>query len=141
MSVKVDQLMSKAPVTSEPHKSIEHVRKKMRHNRIGLVPIVDGDGQPVGVVSASDLIPDRNESSPVKSIMTEKVYTVPQYADVSVAAHLMRKHHIHHVLVTHEQKVTGVLSSFDLLELVEEKRWVAKNAPTTSKRKGNPRAV
>jgi signal-transduction protein with cAMP-binding, CBS, and nucleotidyltransferase domain len=48
----------------------------------------------------------------------------------------MRNHGIHRVVVTHEQKVVGVLSSFDLLTLVEDRRWVAKNPPTESQRKG-----
>ena len=72
--------------------------------------------------------------------MTEKVYTVPKYDDVSTAARVMRNHHIHRVVVTHEQAVVGVLSSFDLLKLVEGHRFVAKNAPTPSKRKGSKRA-
>ncbi len=65
--------------------------------------------------------------------MTQKVYTVPQYADPSLAARIMRKHKIHHVVVTHEKKVVGIISSFDLLKLVEEHRFVMKNAPDTPK--------
>ncbi len=38
----------------------------------------------------------------------------------------MRKHKIHHVVVTHEQEVVGIISSFDLLELVENRRFEAK---------------
>ena len=72
--------------------------------------------------------------------MTEKIYAVPQYDDVSIAARVMRNHKIHHVVVTHEQKVVGMLSAFDLLKLVEGHRYVAKNAPTQSKRKGSKRA-
>ena len=72
--------------------------------------------------------------------MTEKVYTVPQYDDVSTAARVMRNHRIHRVVVTHEKKVVGILSAFDLLKLVEEHRYVAKNAPTKSKRRGSKRA-
>jgi signal-transduction protein with cAMP-binding, CBS, and nucleotidyltransferase domain len=71
--------------------------------------------------------------------MTEKVYTVPRYDDVSSAARVMRNHKIHHVVVTHEQQVVGILSSFDLLKLVEDHRFVPKNAPTGSKRQGSKR--
>ena len=41
----------------------------------------------------------------------------------------MRKHRVNHVIVTHEKKIVGILSSFDLLQLVEEHRFVMKNAP------------
>ena len=60
--------------------------------------------------------------------------TVPQYGDPSLAARIMRNHKIHHVIVTHEQKVVGIISSFDLLKLVEDHRYVMKNPPTPKKR-------
>ena len=68
--------------------------------------------------------------------MNANVYTVPQYADASLAARIMRNHGIHHVVVTHEKKVVGIISSFDLLRLVEEHRFVMKNAPDVSKKGG-----
>ena len=110
-------------------------RRLLQRNGIGSVPVVDAEGHPVGIISASDLIPELNGNSPIRSIMTDKVYTVPEYDDVSVAARIMRNHGIHHVVVTHEQKIVGIISSFDLLKLVEDHRFVAKNAPTPSRRK------
>ena len=67
--------------------------------------------------------------------MTEKVYTIPEYEDVSVAARMMRNHKIHHLIVTQEQKVIGIISSYDLLKLIEGHRFVMKN-PSTPKGKG-----
>jgi signal-transduction protein with cAMP-binding, CBS, and nucleotidyltransferase domain len=51
----------------------------------------------------------------------------------------MRNHRIHRVVVTHEQKVVGIISAFDLLALVEDHRWVAKNPPSESKRRKSRR--
>ena len=140
MNVKVVELMSASVVTAEPHQSIEHVRKMLENNAISAVPVVDSNRHPVGIVSATDLAHELKPGAPVSSIMTEKVYTVPQYEDVSIAARVMRNHGIHRVVVTHEQQVVGVLSAFDLLKLVEGHRFVAKNAPTKSKRKGSKRS-
>ena len=139
MNVKVNELMSASVVVAEPHQSVEHVRGMLEKNGISSVPVVDSDGQPVGVVSAGDLARDLKAGSPVSKIMTEKVYTVPQYEDVSIAARVMRNHGIHHLVVTHEQRVVGFLSAFDLLKLVEEHRYVAKNPPTPSSRKSRRR--
>ena len=139
MNVKINDLMTESVIVTEPHKSIDHVRGMMERNKIGVIPVVDHDGQAVGIVSATDLVPELNGNSPVSTIMTEKVYNIPKYDDVSTAARLMRNHKIHHVVVTHEQKVVGVLSAFDLLKLVEGHRFIAKNAPTESKRKGSKR--
>lgn len=140
MNVKVHDLMTRTVVTTEAHRSIDHVRKMLGRNRIGAIPVVDHEGQPVGIVSQTDLVRHLNGNSPVSTIMTDKVYTVPQYDDVSTAARVMRNHKIHRVVVTHEQKVVGVLSAFDLLKLVEDHRFIAKNAPTGSKRKGTKRS-
>ena len=139
MSVKVEELMTRSVITAEPHQSIEHVRKMLEKNSISAVPVVDSDGHPVGIVSSTDLVQDLKPGAPISQIMTEKVYTVPQYDDTSVAARVMRNHNIHRVVVTHEQSVVGMLSAFDLLELVENHRYVAKNPPTPSKRKGGKR--
>ena len=139
MSVKIEELMSKSVVTAQPHHSVEHVRKMLDKNAIGAVPVVDGDGHPVGIISATDLAHDLKPGAPISHVMTEKVYTVPLYDDSSIAARVMRNHRIHRVVVTHEQKVVGMLSAFDLLKLVEEHRYVPKNAPTPSRRKGGKR--
>lgn len=140
MNVKVNDLMTESVVTAEPHQSIEHVRKMLEKNGISAVPVVDTSRHPVGIVSATDLSHDLKPGAPVSSIMTEKVYTVPRYDDVSIAARVMRNHGIHRVVVTHDQAVVGVLSAFDLLKLVEDHRYVQKNAPTRSARKGSKRA-
>ncbi len=139
MNVKVNELMAESVVTTQPHATVEHVRGMLERNKIGAIPVVDTDGEPVGIVSATDLAAELKPGSPIKTIMTEKVYSVPQYDDVSIAARVMRNHKIHRVVVTHEQKVVGMLSAFDLLKLVEGHRFVAKNAPTASTRKGSKR--
>ena len=139
MNAKVADLMTESVVTTELHASIDRVRRILQRNKVGAVPVVDSDGQPVGIVSTTDLVPKLKPDSPVSTIMTEKVYTVPKYDDVSVAARIMRNHQIHRVVVTHEQKVVGMISAFDLLELVEGHRWVAKNPPTKSRRQKSKR--
>ena len=139
MNVKVDELMTASVVTAERHQSIEHVRQMLENNSISAVPVVDTSKHPVGIVSLTDLAHDLKAGAPISSIMTEKVYTVPQYEDVSIAARVMRNHGIHRVVVTHEQRVVGMLSAFDLLKLVEGHRFVAKNAPTPSRRKPTKR--
>lgn len=139
MNVKVNELMTESVVTAEPHQSIEHVRKMLDKNGISAVPVVDGDGHPVGIVSQTDLVQELKGGAPINTVMTEKVYTVPQYDNVNIAARVMRNHKIHRVVVTHEKKVVGMLSAFDLLKLVEGHRYVAKNAPTRSRRKGSKR--
>jgi CBS domain-containing protein len=139
MGVKVHELMSESVVSTQPHATVSHVRTILERNKVGAIPVLDSEGEPLGIVSTTDLASDLNPRSPISTVMTNKVYTVPKYDDVSTAARVMRNHAIHRVIVTHERKVVGVLSSFDLLKLVEDHRFVLKNAPTTSDRKGSKR--
>ncbi len=137
MNAKVHDVMVSGVMTTTPSQTIGHVRQVMTKHKIGCIPVVGPEDEPLGVITRSDLIGDHSEAAPVSSVMPRKVYTVPQYADVSVAARTMRNQHIHHVVVTHEKKVVGIVSSFDLLELIEDHRWAPKNAPKekTAKRK------
>jgi len=140
MNVKVSDLMSEQVVTAQPHQTVDHVRVMLERNQISAIPVVDTDGQPVGIVSATDLASaSLKGGSPIRSVMTERVFSVPRYDDVHVAARVMRNHKIHRVVVTHEQRVVGILSAFDLLRLVEEHRFVMKPAPTPTRRKAAKR--
>ena len=139
MNVKIKDLMVERVITAQPHHTVEHVRGLMERNRISAVPVIGADGEAVGIVTATDLVAELKNGTPVSQIMTERVYRVPAYNDVHVAARVMRNHRIHHVVVTHEQEVVGIISSFDLLKLVEDRRFVSKDAPGTSPRKGSRR--
>jgi CBS domain-containing protein len=140
MTIKVHEIMTASVITTQPHASIAHVRGLMKRNKIGSIPVIDKDGHPVGIVSSADLLMELKSGTPVSTIMTKTVLTLPKYDDVSTAARVMRNHKIHHIVITHEKKVVGLLSSFDLLRLVENHRFVAKRAPTESTRKRSKRS-
>ena len=127
MSVKIADLMADNVVTAHGHHSLDHVRGLMERNNISAVPVVDSEGEPIGIVTTSDLLADRKGGTPISKFMAEGVAAAPQYNDASVAARMMRKRKIHHVLVTHEKKVVGIISSFDLLKLVEDHKFALKN--------------
>jgi CBS domain-containing protein len=139
LNAKVHDLMTPSVVTTQPHVTVSHARAMMATNRIGAVPVVDSEDHPVGILSATDLLADLNPTAPIHTVMTEKVYTVPEYDDASTAARVMRNHKIHRVVVTREGKIAGVLSAFDLLDLVAGHRFTMKNAPTKSTRKASKR--
>ena len=136
MNVKIADLMAKRVISAQPHHSVERVRGLLQRSRIHALPVVGPDGEPLGIVSAVDLASDLKNGTPVSKIMTVGVKTVPAYNDVSVAARIMRRNKIHHVVVTHEKRVVGMISSYDLLKLVEGHRFTVKGAPTATKGKG-----
>jgi CBS domain-containing protein len=133
MNVKIADLMVDHVITTLPHKSIGHVKDIMKTNKISAVPVVNTDDEPIGIVTSNDFRKDLNDNSPVSTLLPEHVYQVPAYNDISVAAKVMRKHKIHHLLVTHEKKLVGIISAFDLLKLIDGNRFTMKNAPDSKK--------
>ncbi|MEQ9362665.1 MAG: CBS domain-containing protein [Leptospirales bacterium] len=140
MNVKVDDLMKTRVMTATPHQTAGHLRGVLKEHRVNFMPVVGPQQEVLGVISANDLLGDIADGAPLSGIMTKKVYSVPQYEDVSTAARIMRNHRIHHLVVIHENKLAGVLSSFDLLQLVEEHRFVMKNPPSGNKHTTGKRA-
>ena len=135
MNTKIADLMVSPVMTATPHQTVGHVKKVLNENSAGCMPVVNPDGEPIGIITANDLLNEIPEGSPISQHMTDKVVTIPQYNDISVAARVMRKNKIHHVVVTHEKQVVGIISSYDLLQLVEDRRFIMKNAPSTAKNK------
>lgn len=132
MNVTISDVMVPRPMTATPHQTVAHVRSVMLEHGVSAMPIVDGEGKPVGVVTSTDLMQGHPDGSPVSSFMTEHVYTVPRYDGPHVAARIMRNHQIHHVLVTEGHLLVGIVSSFDLLALIEDHRFQMKQGPTPS---------
>ncbi len=130
MNVKIDDVMAHQVVTVQPHHTIAHVRAVMERNRVHALPVVGPDNEVRGIISSSDLIGGHPDGAHVSSIMTTPVWCLPRYNNVDVAATVMRKHHVHHIIVTHDRKVVGIVSAFDLLQLVESRRFVEKAGST-----------
>lgn len=135
MNVDIDQLMQHPVMTARPHQTTGHVRALMAEHQVSALPVVNSDGEPVGIVTAVDLLVDRPDGAPISGFMSSPVYTVPRYDGPHIAARVMRNHHLHHVVVTEDRVVVGIVSAYDLLRLVEDHRFTAKRAPTPSKKK------
>ena len=103
---------------------------------VALVPPVVADG------------PDRSDEAFRHFQARDWDRAIDAYADVvaanpydgpHTAARIMRNHHVHHVVVTRDKQVIGMVSAYDLLELVEDHRYVAKNAPTPKNKRAKHR--
>lgn len=143
MNATVADIMHSPVMTLTPHQSVGHARELMREHGVSAFPLVEPSGELVGIVTASDLIDDLADATTLGSFAKRRVLTVHPGDGPHVAARIMRNHGLHHVVVVEseagQQTVAGIVSSFDLLRLVEDHRFVMKNAPTPSK-KANARA-
>ena len=133
---QVSDLMTHEVLTVQRHEPLDKVRHLMATHGVHSVPVVGGDGEAVGIVTSLDLVREHAEGTRVGQVMTDDVLTIPQYSGIHQAARMMRNHRVHHLVVTHEKRVVGLLSSFDLLRLVENKRFTTKAGPAQTRKRG-----
>ena len=119
MMAKLHEVMAGAVVLASPDDTLGTVREKMTGLDIGAVPVVDADGMLQGIVTSEDLVTDYPPTIPVSRVMNTPVLTLPPEAECAEAARTMREQACHHIVVTREDRVVGIVSSFDLLRVVE----------------------
>lgn len=113
-------VMSNDLVCVSPDLPVEQLVSLLVDRGFGGVPVVDGDGKPVGVVSKSDLIAGAH-TGVVRDIMMPIAFTMPESASLSHAAALMAYENIHRVpVIAADGTVVGIVSSMDIV------RWVAE---------------
>lgn len=119
--VLVRQIMSKAVVTVGPHDSVAHARRMLKQNNVSALPVVVRGDVLVGIVTNTDLVHQmlEEERTGVYTVMQTRVHALPGDADVRILAVVMRTHNIHHVVVVNAGHIKGIVSSFDLLKLVQ----------------------
>jgi len=118
---------------------VEQIARTMQARSISGLPILDSKGNPVGVITRTDLIqlgllqarrrpgnhvmtlPNRRASD----VMTHGVAEVASSASLRYAARLMVDHEIHRVFVNEGGKLAGVICAVDLTVAVRDARLEA----------------
>ena len=94
----------------------------MAEKRVGLVPVMD-DGKLVGVFSERDLVQRviaKNKSleeTKVEDVMSTKLLIAETHEPNESVLAKMKEANTRHILIIEEEKLIGVLSMRDLLEL------------------------
>ncbi|HUR41743.1 MAG TPA: IMP dehydrogenase [Verrucomicrobiae bacterium] len=105
------------PIVVPPDMSIGEVLKLTRANRISGVPVVDKDGQLVGIVTSRDLRFERRFTEPVSIAMTPKqrLVTVREGASRDEVIRKLHEHRIEKVLVVDAKfKLRGMITVKDI---------------------------
>jgi len=116
----VRDYMTPEPAVVRPDDPVAAVRALMDRVRIECVPVVDATERLAGIVTSFDLMRNFVPAVKVQQVMTERVHTISPDGSVEEAARTMRRHGVHHLVVVSEGRVVGILSSFDLLRLLED---------------------
>ena len=55
LDTRIDEVMSRNPVTCRPDESVQHAMDRMSQHQVRRIPVVDGKGRIVGIISQADL--------------------------------------------------------------------------------------
>lgn len=128
--------------TVSPDTAAREIAKRLLDRNISALPVVDGDGNLVGIVSEGDLMrrsendterkkswwldfyttPENRQRDFIKShgqhaadIMTRKIVSVTEDAPLAEISSTLEKHHIKRAPVLRDGKLVGIVSRADLL--------------------------
>lgn len=122
----VADLMALEPVLVRADQPLTDAAALMARHRVDGLPVVDGAGTLVGVISQTDLLRARateylwaNWSGlRVKHLMTSPALTIHRDQPLTIAARKMERHRVHRLVVVADDDETvpiGVLSNSDLV--------------------------
>jgi CBS domain-containing protein len=93
----------------------------LEERALGGLPVVDGHGRPIGVISRTDLVPLREGARVVGDVMSRLVFSLPEQASIAEAAALMALEHVHRLpIVGADDVLVGLVSSHDVVA------WLAR---------------
>jgi CBS domain-containing protein len=128
----VADIMTIDPITVQADATIETAERLLRMNRISGLPVVDDEGNLIGVISQTDLLlagspsigvalRNRPNGLRVGELMSSPAVTVRLSASLQDAACRMRDAHIHRlVAVDDDGRPVGVLAAMDYVTLFAE---------------------
>jgi len=107
------------PITLKHDATISDALKLMRENRIGGIPIIDGEGKLAGILTNRDLRFEENMQRPVSEVMTrENLITAPEGTDLAKAEIILRNYKIEKLPVVNKSgKLIGLITYRDILQL------------------------
>jgi IMP dehydrogenase len=104
------------PITLSVNATVQDAENIMREFRIGGIPIVDGSGKLLGIITNRDLRFQKNMSLAVESIMTkENLITAPDNITLDKAEIILQQYKIEKLpIVNKKGKLTGLVTFKDI---------------------------
>jgi CBS domain-containing protein len=130
--MKAKDAMTSPPITVGPETPLRDVGSLLSRHRISAVPVVDPEGNLLGLLAERELITadvDAAEGSGSRStqaghVMNRNAACVHEDADLHDVARMLVEPDVRRVLVVRDRAVLGVISRRDLV------RWVARSDAT-----------
>ena len=119
--MKVKEIMTTGVISVPENDTIEDAARLLARHRISGLPVVNGSGALVGLVTEYDLI--AKEGHIVADIMSRSVISVSPDTDVEEVSHLLTNRRIRRVPVIEGDQLVGIVSRSDLIKQIAM-RWV-----------------
>jgi CBS domain-containing protein len=128
--MRVGELMERQVKTVGSDTSVAEAVVSLADAHVSGMPVVDGTGRVVGVLSTTDVLTAEAEAADpgarqtlfentvVGDIMTRRPYTIAPSEDVREAARQMLYGDVHRLFVAEGDKVVGVISTTDIVRAV-----------------------
>lgn len=128
--MKVAELMQRKVKTVGSDATVADAIVSLADGHISGMPVVDGAGKVIGVLSTTDLLTAEAEAgdsaarqtllenTSVRDIMTPRPFTIAPSEDVREAARQMLYADVHRLFVAEGDKVVGIISTTDIVRAV-----------------------
>jgi len=128
--MRVAELMQTNVQTVPPDAVVNDAVVTLADSRISALPVVDGTGRMVGVLSSTDILASEEEAEDqtaretllegtfVRDLMTPHPLTISPDAEVKEAAQRMLYADVHRLFVTEGERLIGVISTTDIMRAV-----------------------
>jgi len=120
---RAESIIIEHPYTISPNSNVHDARRLMQEKGVKGLPVVDGNGKLLGILTTRDLLFENKDSiskvselmTPAKDLLTARVGT-----SVDHARELLRKHKIEKLPVVDEEGyLRGLITSKDMVTLAE----------------------
>ncbi len=117
----VKDVMKTNVITIDSSKTIKDAACMMDDSNVGCV-IVTQDNSPIGILTERDFVKriaakNKDLSNPLSDVMSSPLTTINSDDTVWDAAEKMKQNRIHKLPVLEENKVTGIITATDLVEI------------------------
>lgn len=126
-----DHMSRKLQVISEDD-TVDNALHMMRNNWIRHLPVLDRNNESViGMISERDLLVAPKTQAPVRTIMSTPVKIFDINTPLDSIVHAMVEEKISAYLITDNEEVVGIVTSEDMLVLLEDLLTKDNAKPTT----------
>jgi CBS-domain-containing membrane protein len=154
MTVLAQEIMTPSVKAVPQSWTMDRLTRFLNDNEITGSPVVDDNGEIVGIATLKDITEFRWSSSrsdptvdkltpedeqeakrlrmmmfekmgevpvEVRDIMTPSLLCVDELTPVREIANVMMTEHLHRIFVTKNKKITGIITTYDMLKLISDK--------------------